>query len=143
MAGHGLLIAQGEGYRVRGFTWTHQKWPGRAPEGMGLVRAYLSGEVARLSEAELARLALEDLRRFLGQEVRPDQTFVFRFPEGMPSYRVGYLERVERLEMALLKAPGVFLAGNYLMGVGLPEVVRSGRQAAERALAYLALAKTP
>jgi oxygen-dependent protoporphyrinogen oxidase len=110
---------------------------------MSLVRAYLSGEVARLSEAELARVALEDLRRFLNREVRPSHTFAFRFPEGMPGYRVGHLERVERLEMALLKAPGLFLAGNYLEGVGLPEVVRSGKRAAERALAYLALAKTP
>ncbi len=141
--GHGLLVAPGEGYRVRGFTWTHNKWPGRAPEGWSLVRAYFSGEVARLSEGELARVALEDLRRFLGQEVRPERTFVFRFPEGMPAYRVGHLERRERLEMALLKAPGLFLAGNYLEGVGLPEVVRSGRRAAGRALAYLALAPTP
>ncbi|HAR69445.1 MAG TPA: protoporphyrinogen oxidase, partial [Thermus scotoductus] len=54
---------------------------------------------------------------------------VFRFPEGMPAYRVGHLERRERLEMALLKAPGLFLAGNYLTGVGLPEVVGSGRRA--------------
>ncbi|WP_243030755.1 protoporphyrinogen oxidase [Thermus altitudinis] len=141
--GHGLLIAQGEGYRARGFTWTHGKWPGRAPEGWSLVRAYFSGEVARLSEGELAKVALEDLRRFLGQEVRPERTFAFRFPEGMPAYRVGHLERMERLDLALLKAPGLFLAGNYLEGVGLPEVVRSGRKAAGRALGYLALTPTP
>jgi oxygen-dependent protoporphyrinogen oxidase len=143
VVGHGLLIAQGEGFRVRGFTWTHQKWEGRALEGHSLVRAYLSGEAAGLSEAELAKIALEDLRRFLRKEVRPSHTFVFRFPEGMPSYRVGHLERLGRLEMALLKAPGLFLAGNYLEGVGLPEVVRSGRRAAGRALAHLALAPTP
>ncbi|GAB5602657.1 protoporphyrinogen oxidase [Thermus sp. FJN-A] len=143
LLGHGLLLAPGEGYRVRGFTWLHNKWPGRAPEGWSLVRAYFSGEVARRSEMDLARLALEDLRRFLGREVRPSHTFAFRFPEGMPAYRVGHLDRVERLEMALVKAPGLFLAGNYLEGVGLPEVVRSGRKAAARALAYLALSPTP
>ncbi len=107
------------------------------------MRAYFSGEVARLSEGELAKVALEDLRRFLGQEVRPERTFAFRFPEGMPAYRVGHLERMERLDLALLKAPGLFLAGNYLEGVGLPEVVRSGRKAAGRALGYLALTPTP
>ncbi|WP_038045974.1 protoporphyrinogen oxidase [Thermus caliditerrae] len=143
VAGHGLLIAKGEGYRARGFTWTHHKWPGRAPEGWSLVRAYFSGEPARLSEAKLARVALEDLGRFLGREVRPERTWVFRFPEGMPAYKVGHVERMERLEMALLKAPGLFLAGNYLQGVGLPEVVRSGQRAAEKAQGYLALAPTP
>ncbi|GGN04381.1 protoporphyrinogen oxidase [Thermus composti] len=140
LKGHGLLIAPGEGYRVRGFTWVHNKWPHRAPEGWSLARAYFSGEAAGLSERELARLALEDLERFLGRRVRPSHTFVFRFPEGMPSYRVGHLERIARLEMALLKAPGLFLAGNYLEGVGLPEVVRTGRKAAGRALNHLALA---
>ncbi|GAA6756364.1 protoporphyrinogen oxidase [Thermus thalpophilus] len=137
--GHGLLIAKGENYQARGFTWTHLKWPGRAPEGFSLVRAYFSGEVARMGEGELARLALAELRRYLGQEVRPERTFVFRFPEGMPAYKVGHLDRLTRLDLALLKAPGLFLAGNYLLGVGLPEVVRSGKQAAERALAHLSL----
>ena len=137
--GHGLLVAKGEGLRARGFTWTHRKWPGRVPEGFSLVRAYFSGEAARLSEEALIRLALEDLARLLPGLPRVHRAWAFRFPEGMPAYRVGHLDRVERLEMALVKAPGLFLAGNYLQGVGLPEVVRSGRRAAQRALAHLSL----
>ncbi|MGQ9735050.1 MAG: protoporphyrinogen oxidase [Thermaceae bacterium] len=139
--GHGLLIAKGEGYRVRGFTWTDQKWPGRAPEGYRLVRAYFSGEVARLSEAELVRAALEDLSRYLGASLKPERAYAFRFPEGMPVYGLGHLDRVRRLEAAL-KVEGLFLAGNYLKGVGLPEVAESGQAAAQRALAYLGLRKT-
>ncbi len=141
--GHGLLFAPGEGYRARGFTWTHRKWPHRAPEGKALVRAYFSGEVARLGEAELIRVALEDLGRLLGPLPRPSHAWAFRYPEGMPAYTLGHLDRVRRLEMALLEAPGVFLAGNYLTGVGLPEVVRTGEEAARRALAHLALAPSP
>lgn len=103
------------------------------------MRAYFSGEAARLSEEALIRLALEDLARLLPGLPRVHRAWAFRFPEGMPAYRVGHLDRVERLEMALVKAPGLFLAGNYLQGVGLPEVVRSGRRAAQRALAHLSL----
>ncbi|KGQ22767.2 protoporphyrinogen oxidase [Thermus filiformis] len=135
--GHGLLIAKGEGYRTRGFTWTDQKWAGRAPEGYRLVRTYFSGEVARLSEAELVRVALEDLNRFLGAQLRPERAYAFRFPEGMPVYGVGHLERVRRLEGMPME--GLFLAGNYLQGVGLPEVAESGQKAARRALEYLGL----
>ena len=135
--GHGLLIAKGEGYRVRGFTWTDQKWAGRAPEAYRLVRAYLSGEVALLSEAELIRTALEDLNRFLGASLRPERAYAFRFPEGMPVYGLGHLDRIRRLEVALTE--GLFLAGNYLRGVGLPEVAESGQTAAQRALEYLGL----
>lgn len=118
--GHGLLVAKGEGLRARGFTWTHRKWPGRVPEGFSLVRAYFSGEAARLSEEALIRLALEDLARLLPGLPRVHRAWAFRFPEGMPAYRVGHLDRVERLEMALVKAPGLFLAGNYLQGWACP-----------------------
>ncbi len=143
LEGHGLLIAPKEGFRVRGFTWVHRKWPNRAPEGHSLVRAYFSGEVARLGEEALLKTALEDLSRLLGKRPRPIRAWAFRFPEGMPAYRVGHLERLGQLEMALLQAPGLLLAGNYLRGVGLPEVVRSGQEAAQRALAYLSLGAVP
>ncbi|MER3557915.1 MAG: protoporphyrinogen oxidase, partial [Thermus sp.] len=118
-------------------TWTDQKWAGRAPEAYRLVRAYLSGEVALLSEAELIRTALEDLNRFLGASLRPERAYAFRFPEGMPVYGLGHLDRIRRLETALTE--GLFLAGNYLRGVGLPEVAESGQTAAQRALEYLGL----
>lgn len=132
--GHGLLMAAQRGFSARGFTWSDQKWPGRAPEGYGLVRAYFSGLEA--SPTELAQLALRDLARLWGRVPEPLHTWVFHWPQGLPRYTVGHLERVAQALRAE-ELPGLFLAGAAYHGVGLPEVVRMGQAAAEQVLAYV------
>ncbi len=132
--GHGVLFAKGEGFSARGFTWLDQKWPDRAPEGYALARAYFSGEEAEADEATLTELALEDLRRLLGQVPAPARVWVGRFKKGMPAYTVGHLDRVRVIEEAEKAFPGLALAGAAYRGVGIPEVVRDGRAAAERLL---------
>ncbi|WP_337867212.1 protoporphyrinogen oxidase [Meiothermus sp.] len=131
--GHGMLIAAHRGFSVRGFTWGDQKWPGRAPEGYGLVRAYFSGQEA--SKEELAQLALRDLARLWGQVPEPLYTWVFHWPEGLPRYTVGHQERAAQALRAE-ELPGLFLAGAAYHGVGLPEVIRMGQEVAGRVLAY-------
>lgn len=133
--GHGLLMAAGRGFSVRGFTWTDQKWPGRAPQGYGLARAYFSG--VRASEAELVALARADLDKLWGKVPEPERTWVFRWPEGLPRYTVGHIERVQQA-MGAETLPGLFLAGAAYTGVGLPEVVRMGKERALRAIEFLA-----
>lgn len=132
--GHGMLMAAGGGFSVRGFTWTDQKWPGRAPQGYGLARAYFSG--VRASEAELVGLARADLQKLWGKVPGLERSWVFRWQEGLPRYTVGHIERVQQaLEAEAL--PGLFLAGAAYHGVGLPEVVRMGQERALRAVAFL------
>lgn len=132
--GHGILMSLGQGFNARGFTWSDQKWTGRAPEGLGLVRAYFSGVEA--SPDKLVKLALHDLERLWGKVPKPLQTWVFHWPLGLPRYTVGHLERVRRaLEAEAL--PGLYLAGAAYRGVGLPEVVRMGRETAHKAVRFL------
>jgi oxygen-dependent protoporphyrinogen oxidase len=132
--GHGILLAAQQGFSARGFTWTDQKWQGRAPEGFGLVRAYFSGVSAE--ESQLVELALRDLSRLWGRTPQPERTWVFQWQQGLPRYTVGHLERVaEALKAETL--PGLFLCGAAYQGVGLPEVIRMGRSRAEKAVQYL------
>uniref|UniRef100_UPI0025F63687 protoporphyrinogen oxidase n=1 Tax=Oceanithermus sp. TaxID=2268145 RepID=UPI0025F63687 len=138
LKGHGVLIAAGEGFAARGFTWLSRKWANRAPAGKLLVRAYFSGEPADLDEDALIEAARDDLKRLLAFEPQPLKTWAFRWPRGMPQYTVGHLERIRALEEASKRWPGLELIGAAYRGVGLPEVVRDGRQAAERLLASLA-----
>lgn len=131
--GHGLLIAPTEGLSARGITWTSHKWAGRAPEGVRLVRVYFSGVDA--DEATLQRLALQDLRKVVGQTPEPFKHWVFRFKGGLPQYTVGHLERVTTALTA--EQPGLYLAGAAFKGVGLPEVIQSGERAAQKAWQHL------
>jgi len=132
--GHGILFARGEGFSARGFTWLDQKWPHRAPEGMALARAYFSGIEAEAEPEELKALALSDLKRLLGELPPVLRAWVGQFKKGMPAYTVGHTERVKKIEETEKAFPGLALAGAAYRGVGIPEVVRDGREAVKRLL---------
>jgi oxygen-dependent protoporphyrinogen oxidase len=132
--GHGLLLAAGSGFAARGFTWTDQKWSGRAPEGLGLVRAYFSGLLA--GEEELVALARRDLERLWGRVPPVVRAWVFRWPQGLPRYTLGHRERVAQALRAE-ELPGLFLAGAAYQGVGLPEVIQMGQAVADRVVQFL------
>jgi oxygen-dependent protoporphyrinogen oxidase len=52
----------------------------------------------------------------------------------MPQYRVGHLELVESIDGLLSDLPGLALAGSAYRGVGIPDCVHSGEEAAEKVL---------
>lgn len=137
--GHGILLAANQGFSARGFTWTDQKWAGRSPQGSALVRAYFSGVGGE--ENELVALAIQDLKRLWPQVPSPLHTWVFRWPQGLPRYTVGHLQRVQQALQAE-SLPGLFLAGAAYHGVGLPEVVRMGKERGTQAAAYVASLNT-
>jgi oxygen-dependent protoporphyrinogen oxidase len=57
----------------------------------------------------------------------------------MAQYGVGHLERLQRIESLLQQLPGVALAGNGYRGIGVPDCIRSGTEAASRALLAVGL----
>ena len=61
----------------------------------------------------------------------------------MAQYSVGHLERLQRIENLLAQLPGLALAGNGYRGIGVPDCIRSGSEAAKKVLAVLGLAETP
>jgi oxygen-dependent protoporphyrinogen oxidase len=58
----------------------------------------------------------------------------------MAQYSVGHLERLERIENQRRPLSGLALAGNGYRGIGVPDCVRSGQQAAAELLQTLGLA---
>jgi oxygen-dependent protoporphyrinogen oxidase len=55
----------------------------------------------------------------------------------MPQYNLGHLERLAAIETRLAAHPGILLAGAALRGVGIPDCIASGEEAAERAGDFL------
>lgn len=142
--GYGYVVPRAEGSDVLACTWTSNKWEGRAPEGYVLVRVYLGrfGErdVTGLGDDALLAAALEELR-LVGVVSEPRLLRIHRWPRGMPQYVLGHVERVARIERALERHPGLALAGAAYRGVGIPDCIRSGEDAAQvvaRALAGVA-----
>ena len=48
----------------------------------------------------------------------------------MAQYTVGHQQRVERIEELVRQIPGLYLAGNGYHGIGIPDCVRMGQEAA-------------
>ena len=57
----------------------------------------------------------------------------------MAQYNVGHLERLERIERLRQQIPGLALTGNGYRGIGVPDCIRSGEEAAEQVLAKVGL----
>jgi oxygen-dependent protoporphyrinogen oxidase len=78
-----------------------------------------------------------ELASIVGLRAEPLFTRIFRWPRGMPQYRVGHGALIERIESRVGELPGVELAGGYLHGIGIGDCIREGAAAALRAAAFV------
>lgn len=138
--GFGFVVPQGFGresgpsHQLLACTFVHQKFPGRAPEGAVLLRAFFGGHSgdALLGETDdhLIERARLQLGRVLGPLPEASETVVRRWPQSLPQYAVGHLDRMAELESLLSAMPGLHLVGSAYHGVGLPDLIRQGRATA-------------
>ncbi len=129
LAGSGFIVPPGEG-EILAATWVDQKWPGRAPSGAGLVRAFLGGarrvgpSPLEASDQELVSLARRELERFMGPLGRERFARVYRYAHGTPQPELGHLKRVAAIQDSLSHVRGLHLTGAGYGGVGIPDCVR-------------------
>jgi protoporphyrinogen/coproporphyrinogen III oxidase len=139
--GYGYVVPRAEGGDVLACTWSSQKWEHRAPEEAVLLRVYAGRfggrDVTTDSDEQLVALARDELG-FLGVGAEPLFFRVHRWPLGMPQYVLGHLDRVKRIETALVSHPGLAVAGAAYRGVGVPDCIASGEAAAESVVRALA-----
>jgi protoporphyrinogen/coproporphyrinogen III oxidase len=139
LAGYGVLIPAGERKHVDGITWTSSKWRERAPDGFALLRVFFGGPFTRdslaLDDERLVPLVTRELAGMLGITAPPVMHRSYRWVDGYPQYDVGHLDRVKTLMQSL--PAGLAVAGNAYRGVGVPDCVRQGEQAAERVVGAL------
>jgi oxygen-dependent protoporphyrinogen oxidase len=132
----GLVIPRTERRRILAVSFTSRKFPDRAPEGCVQLRTFVGGatqpELLGQSDEEIVRLVREELQDILGVTGEPDFAHVARWNDSMPQYHVGHLDLVSAIEHHAAYWPTLALAGNAYHGVGLPDAIHSGEQAAER-----------
>jgi oxygen-dependent protoporphyrinogen oxidase len=134
LRGYGYLRPRAEGGPIVACTWASAKWPGRAPSGQVLLRAFVGRagceEPASWSEADLLALVRTELKEVLGITETPALHRIYRWPKGMPQYTIGHQQRLARVEQSLARHPGLAIAGHSYHGIGIPDCIRSGRRAA-------------
>ncbi|HEY5549154.1 MAG TPA: protoporphyrinogen oxidase [Coriobacteriia bacterium] len=137
---HGILSPAVEHRTVTGVSLMSSKWPGRAPAGRVLLRAFVGGardpEIVKRSDDGLTEIAVSELTELLGIRpgARPIFSRVFRWERGMPQYTMGHLDRVEEIEARTGSIPGLALAGGGYRGVGVPNCLESGEKAVSKIL---------
>ena len=139
--GHGYVVPAVEADTFLACTWSSSKWAHRAPEGSVLLRLYAgrygNDAALKMSEAELVRRARGELAATLGITAEPLGVRIFRWEKAIPQYNLGHVDRVARIRERERYMPGIFLAGAAFDGVGIPDCIASGENAARHAVEYL------
>jgi oxygen-dependent protoporphyrinogen oxidase len=138
-AGFGFLVPASENRAMLACTFVHRKFLGRTPTGKVVLRSFLGGikNEALMTQSDEALIALvrRELTAILGErtidrDAIPEHTQVSRWRRAMAQYAVGHQERMERILERVAELPDLRLAGNAYDGIGIPDCIRLGRQAA-------------
>jgi oxygen-dependent protoporphyrinogen oxidase len=136
--GFGFLVPRSEGKRLLAATFVHNKFPHRAPDDRALLRCFFAGSNAesiwQLSDDAIIAAVRNELQQILGLRAAPLFARVYKWKSAMAQYGVGHLERLDRIEHLTQQLPGLALAGNGYRGIGIPDCVRSGQEAAKQVL---------
>ena len=139
--GYGFVVPHVERRKIMACTFSSVKYAGRAPEDTALLRCFAGGalqpDMLDQPDEALEAQVREDLEALLGISGTPILCRTTRYPDCMPQYNVGHLDRVERIEARLQQFPTLALAGKSYRGVGIADCIASGEAAAEGMVEHL------
>jgi len=140
--GSGFLVPRSEGLHITACTWTSNKWLHSAPDDKVLLRCYVGHsedqESIKLNDEQLIAAVREDVRKAVGITVEPLFTEITRLDHSMPQYPIGHVTAVKELRTEMHeKLPKVWITGAAFDGVGLPDCIRQGKEAASIILEQL------
>jgi oxygen-dependent protoporphyrinogen oxidase len=126
------------GPRVLGTIFASNLFPGRAPRGCSALTCfYKSDDVESMNEEELHDQACRDLALVLGEArvPRPLVASSRRWSDVIPHYSPGHADRIRDLVARVdVELPGLHLAGSYVAGVSVDDVIARGRAVAREVL---------
>ena len=136
----GLVVPAIEKRKILAVSFTSRKFPGRAPEGCVQLRTFVGGAM----QPELMQLSDDDIKRAgaarAGRHPRRDLETRLHDRRPLDAVDAAISRRPSRPRRRHRAAnwprfPKLALAGNAYHGVGIPDSIHSGEQAAERIFA--------
>ena len=135
LKGFGFLVPKKERKHLVACTWVNNKFSYRAPEDKIVLRCFMGGGSLGETESSLVEYARQEIQSFMGVTASPVFSKVSRWPRSMAQYTVGHEQRVAEVEARLAQIPGLQLVGNAYHGIGIPDCVRMGKEAAANIVA--------
>jgi oxygen-dependent protoporphyrinogen oxidase len=122
---------------VLGCIFTSSLFPDRAPDNRHLFSCFIGGDLqpedTELADEVLISRTEQDLSRLFYQpKVLSSYQRLIRYPQAIPQYRPGHLERLNQIDTALATMPGLHLLGNAYRGVSLNDCVKHARTLAQQ-----------
>ena len=124
LPGFGMLVPAIEGHNLVATTWVSNKFSGRVPDGVQLIRAFFHHST---------KTPLEEVRKVFPIAAEPLFVRDYEWPNSMPQYAVGHTALIDKIQSAHL--PGLHLIGNAYQGVGIPDCIRLAKTTASAAIA--------
>ena len=142
LAGFGFLVPKKELRSLLGCLFSSSMFDGRASSDTVLLTAFAGGrrnpEVAAMSDAGIAAVVHEELADLVGAMQRPLWQEVVRWPQAIPQYDLGHLQRLRGIDAAEAAFPGLRFSANYRGGVSVGDRIKCGHETAEQVDAVLA-----
>ncbi len=137
--GSGFVVPRSEGLNITACTWTSSKWLHSSPKDKVLLRCYVgrSGDETsvELPDEQLIAAVRRDIKETMGITAEPIFTEITRLRRSMPQYPVGHVDNMKRLRERMAgELPGIWITGAAFDGVGLPDCIRQGKEAAHALL---------
>lgn len=140
--GLGVLIPAKEGSHLLGILFSSSAFPSHVRSTSHTLWTVMLGgehhpELLELSDQELERLVLRELRALFGAEAQLLAAVINRWPQAIPLYSLAHAETLAKLQARLAEQKGLVLFGSYSGEVSLRGMLTSASNLARpRATAY-------
>ncbi len=139
--GFGYLTPQRLGRDVLGVQWCSSIFPDRAGQGEILLRAMCGGasrpDIPTWDDDRLLQAIRTELRISMGVQAAPIFEQIIRWPQALPQYHLGHLDRVAEIEARASAQPGLFMGGNAYHGVSLNDCTEQAAILADKIVTFL------
>ncbi len=139
--GMGFVVPITEGLNIVGCSFSSVKFENRAPTDHVLLRAFVGENAYIIDEGtdtdKLVAAVLKEVTELLGIRNDPIFSVVSKHSEAMAQYLVGHKKVISDIEHLVENFSGLALAGNAYHGIGIPDCINSGQQAALKLLKTL------
>jgi oxygen-dependent protoporphyrinogen oxidase len=130
MNSSGFVVPRIENRVLRACTFSSLKFAGRSRQDTLAIRLY-ARDAAEPPQLLVAGM-IKDLQELLGITAQPILIETATHEKAMPQYAVGHGARLKELQSLAYAIPGLALAGNAYLGIGIPDCITSGDNAARK-----------
>lgn len=139
--GFGFLVPTREKRRILGTIFSSTLFPGRAPEDRVLLTTFVGGarrpDTGAQTDSDIVATVQGELAELLGAAPAAERVHVTRWQRAIPQYELGHGGRMDRLEAAESREPGLFFCANYRGGVAMGDCIKSASAMAQRIAEFL------